>query len=408
MKYFKNTELAKLYHVSEKSIRNWIQAAAEGKMELQLHIENGKSFVANTAANNVILDQLVQKGKKYKNTRSFRVVSPKKEFYKLYRQTQILEIISNLSIHHEIPTQYSYVDGGAKHWDQYATRLNSTESSNILTSTIELLNETAATIDHFTENNSKVNVIDLGPGNGLPIRPTLERLLKQDKLKRYIAIDGSKDILKIVEQNVKTWFGDKVHFEGYARDFSFERFDDLLADEYIGENADVPANLVFLLGGTLSNFRAPSQTLQTINSSLGLDDLLLYSGYLDTPTTRRYFDFNASPSNQKLRSELILSILGVDESLYELEQTFDQEKHARLGSFRPKVDLTVKFELPHGVRYVELRKNESVLLWRHWHHTISTMVDQFNQNGFDLVQATKSRSQEYVLVTSRLKTPSSL
>src|SRR6266516_4345302 len=105
MKYFKNTELAKLYKVSEKSVRNWIEAAAAGNIDLELYKVGNKHHVANTLKNNSVIEQLVQKGKKYKNTRGFRAVSPKKEFYETYNKEQILDIIYGLTVHKEIPLQ---------------------------------------------------------------------------------------------------------------------------------------------------------------------------------------------------------------------------------------------------------------------------------------------------------------
>src|SRR6266545_2689539 len=187
MKYFKNTELAKLYHVSEKSVRNWIESARTGKLDLQLFEAKDKSYVANTASNARLIEELVQNGKKYKNKRGFREVSPTKKFYEMYDQKQILDIISSLTIHHEIPLQYTYVNGGADYWDQYAKRLISEQTPNLLVRTLELLDVSSDNIDRLVSGRSKVNVVDLGPGNGLPIRPTLARLLEQGKLKRYIA-----------------------------------------------------------------------------------------------------------------------------------------------------------------------------------------------------------------------------
>ena len=94
MKFFKNTELAKLYHVSEKSVRNWISATKEGKLDLELYTENDKSYIANTAENDIILKRLVDRGKKYKNSRGYRVITPNDEFYKTYSNKQVLDIIS--------------------------------------------------------------------------------------------------------------------------------------------------------------------------------------------------------------------------------------------------------------------------------------------------------------------------
>ncbi len=408
MKYFKNTELAKLYHVSEKSVRNWIESARTGKLDLQLFEAKDKSYVANTASNARLIEELVQNGKKYKNKRGFREVSPTKKFYEMYDQKQILDIISSLTIHHEIPLQYTYVNGGADYWDQYAKRLISEQTPNLLVRTLELLDVSSDNIDRLVSGRSKVNVVDLGPGNGLPIRPTLARLLEQGKLKRYIAIDVSKEMLHILEQNVRTWFGDKVKFEGHVRDFGYERFDDLLADDNTGNDDDVPANLVFSLGGTLNNFRYPDRVLQAINSRLGLSDLLIHAGYLDTPHTRRYFDFDVSSLNQKLApmDHLILDFLNIDETLYDVQQLFDEEKRARSISILPKVDLSIKFELANGTRSVELRKNEPILLWRHWHKDAVEIINQFDQNSFDIMQATKSPDNQYLILISRIKTDS--
>ena len=65
MKYFKNTELAKLYNVSEKSVRNWIEATKKGKLQLQLYEGGSKAYIANTTKNTLMLEDLVEKGKKY-------------------------------------------------------------------------------------------------------------------------------------------------------------------------------------------------------------------------------------------------------------------------------------------------------------------------------------------------------
>lgn len=403
MKYFKNTELAKIYNVSEKSVRNWIQAADEGKLELQLYEQSGKHWIANTSKNISIIAQQIEKGKKFKNRRALKLLSPTQDFYNSYDQTQILDIISHLSIHHEIPTQYSYADGGAEYWDRYANRLYTEDSPNILNKTIELLDSSAESIDNFTDNNRKINIIDLGPGNGLPIRSTIERMLQQGRLNRYVAIDTSKEMLDILEKNINKWFGGIVKFEGYVMDFSFQRFGHIFADDYSVDDSEMPLNLVFLLGGTLSNFRSPIQTLQTINQSLGLNDMLVYSAYLDTPNTRRYFDFSTAQPNQRLRSELILGKLGIDDSLYSIEQIFDELQRARFVSAVPKVDISIEFKFLSGTRRVELKKNQPILLWRHWHKEILDVIAQFDNNGFDFLQSTKSKDQQYLVMISKLK-----
>ncbi|HEV7454680.1 MAG TPA: L-histidine N(alpha)-methyltransferase [Candidatus Saccharimonadales bacterium] len=401
MKYFKNTELAMLYNVSEKSVRNWIDATHQGKLDLQLFENNGKEFVANTTKNTLIVQELVEKGKKYINTRGAKKLVPKPVFYELYNHKQILDIISNITIHHETPLQYTYVDGGAADWDKYANRLQDEKAPNILNSTAEIMRMTAASIDQLLEGFEKINVIDLGPGNGLPVRPTLERLLKQGRLNRYVPVDISQDMLTILERNIKTWFGDSIQIEPHLRDITYERFNDFPANDFADSKT---ANLVFLLGGTLANFRSPTQVLQVINNSLGINDVLINSGYLDTPKTRRYFDYYTSDRKVPIQDGIILDFLNIDESLYDVEQVFDEDKRARSISIRPKIDLCVTLELPNGPRDIEFRKNEPVLIWRHWHKNMVERVEQFDRNGFDVIQATKSKDREFYMITSKIKT----
>jgi uncharacterized SAM-dependent methyltransferase len=401
MKYFKNTELAKLHHVSEKSIRNWIDAAQAGKLNLQLFDNNGKHFIANTAKNTRTIENLVEKGKKYKNTRGLKTTSPSPQFYEFYSQQQTTDIIAHLADRKEIPFQYTYFDGGAEHWDDYTNRLMKEQTPNILNQTVDLLERGMGNLTNLVPKGRKINIVDLGPGNGLPVRRLLSQLLEQGSLHRYIAIDSSQEMLDILEKNITGWFKGKVQYEGYVRDFSYVRFDDILAKDYIGEEADIPINIVLVLGGTLNNFKQPEYSLQTINQSLRLGDLVVYTGWLDTVNARRYFDFALGP-NQRLRVEILFDLLGLDKSLYEYELTFINEERTRYGFLCPKVDISLRFNLEKGAQYVELHKNERILVWRHWHKRAIEMVNLFDENDFELVQATKSPDEQYLMLISRV------
>lgn len=404
MKYFKNTELAKLYNVSEKSVRNWIQAAQEEKLELQLYEERGKNWVANTSKNTALIEELVQRGKKYKNTRSYKIVKPTEKFYKTYSNKQILDIASNLTIRHEVPLQYSYADGGASYWDKYANKLINEKTANNITKAIELLDTAYKDLERFI-GNRRINVIDLGPGNALPVRDFLAKLLSENRLNRYIAIDNSREMLEIAKHNLNTWFSDSIKFESYVRDISQERFDDIFAADYANDNDDLPVNIILLIGGTLSNFRTPSRSIQAINDSMGLDDILIYTEKLDTPNTRRYFDFNIAAENQKLtpRHKLILDMLSIDDSYYDVEQLYDPEKRGRFIRIRPTVDIAIQLEVANGPRHIELQKHVPITLWRAWHWTLNDVASQFTAHDFELLQVNRAKETEYCLLAMRIK-----
>ncbi|HSD56179.1 MAG TPA: L-histidine N(alpha)-methyltransferase, partial [Candidatus Saccharimonadales bacterium] len=290
MKYFKNTELAKIYNVSEKSVRNWIQAAEEKKLDLRLYEHNSKKYIANTARNTSIIEELVVRGKKYKNSRSYKMVKPLPKFYKLYSAKQVIDIISNLDIYRESPVQYTYFNSGATRWDDYTRHLLEEDESNALTNTVNLLSINQTYIDELVEDYEHVNIIDLGVGNALPVRALVDHFHKTRKLKRYIGIDISQELLGIAEQNIKEWFNGEVNFEGHIRDIVYDRFDDLLVSDSFGAEAGSTVNLVLFLGGTLANFREPSHALSTIHDSMGKNDLLFFTKKLDTQKSRRFFE----------------------------------------------------------------------------------------------------------------------
>ena len=400
MKYFKNTELAKLYNVSEKSVRNWIQAAKEGKLELTLHTENGKATIANTTRNTTLIEELVQKGKKYKNTRGYKVIRPSEKFYKLYTPQQIVDIISNIDIYREIPLQYTYFNSGAERWDKYTQHLLRQQTPNSLKNTINLIDLGLGYLDVLIGDYDQVNVIDVGVGNALPVRGLLQHLIDNKKLGRYIGIDISQEMLDIAGKNVKEWFKGTVQFEGYVKDISHDRFNDLLTAEAFSTSKNRTINLVLFLGGTISNFREPNHVLTSLRDSMGKHDLLLFSKKLDTEKSRRYFEM-AATGNQAL--DLVLSLLNIDRSLYTTEQYFDENKMARQLVARLNVALTVKFELYGTERAIDLNKGDGILLWRARHQSGLDTLAEFDENGFELLHASRSKDRDYLLLVSRIK-----
>ncbi|HKU18806.1 MAG TPA: L-histidine N(alpha)-methyltransferase [Candidatus Saccharimonadales bacterium] len=405
MRYFKNTELAKLHNVSEKSVRNWIDAAENGKLDLQLYQQGNKLFIANTSKNITVIGTLVEKGKKYRNTRGFKLTSPKPEFYKLFDSKETLNITSNLDVHHEIPLQYCYFDGGASIWDKYIQKLAKENEENILTNTMSLLGINLDYLEGLLKDSKRINIIDIGPGNAYPVRGLVEYFLESGRLNRYIAIDVSRDMLNIAKRNMCSWFGDSLLFESYVRDITYERFSDILAvDSFI---RDEPVrNLVLFFGSTLSNFRDPSQPLSAIRESMGKRDLLLFTKQLDTPNARRYFDFDIEPNSKAKISPLgrfTFELLGIDESLYEVEQFFDERSMERRLQVRLSVAISVEFELNGRHKILNFNKGDVILFWRHRHQNALQTIEQFDKNGFSLLQAATSADGECLLSISKIK-----
>lgn len=406
MIYFKHSELVDEYRVSLKTVHNWIDAAKQGKVDLRLHQENGKTYIANSPDNIAALKKLADKGKKYRNTLHQKVVTPQPEFYELYSQRQILDIISNLTIHREIPRQYNYMDGGAKSWDDWVNRLQIEEEANILKGTQELLHANLGSLDLLLQGGKRVNIIDLGVGNALPVKELLSHLLEMGMLHRYIGIDISEDMLRIAEKNIDEWFDGKVRFEGYVRDISYERFDDLLVSDSLNNDTGEVINLVLLLGGTPMNFRSPQDVLNVIYGSMGEHDLLAYTDKPDTEASRRYFDFNPKPGSIRLspNHSFILGLMNIDQSLYDVEMGFNEQKRMRYIRIKLKAALSIKFKFESGERSVALEKGDTILLLRIWHQSIHEMIANFEEIGLTLLQSSLTKDRQFLLTISGVDT----
>jgi SAM-dependent methyltransferase len=402
MHYFKHSELVTKYHVSLKTVHNWIDSAKQGKVELQLHEQNGRTYIANNPSNLAALVELSEKGKKYRNTLHHKVVTPIPRFYELFNPRQILDIIHNLSIHHEIPLKYSYFDGGATNWDKWVQKLVEEDSPSTPKSTANLLRDNSDRIDQLLEGHSKVNVIDIGVGNAMPARGLLAHFVERGVLNRYIAIDISEEMLRIAERNIKEWFGDKVKFEGHVRDISYERFDDLLVEDRLGNDSDEVANLALLLGATPVNFHSPVDILRTIYGSMSQEDLLIYTLKPDTGASRNFFGTSAKPGSGNLASthSMALELLSVDKSLYELEMGYSEQQRMRYIRVKLMTALSIEFVFDHGKRYVHFEKGDTVLLWRARHQTPLEIISEFENVGFSLIQASLTKDREYLMTIS--------
>jgi len=408
MLYFKKTELAETYHVSEKTVTNWIKEAKLGKLDLELHEEHGRAWVVNTTRNIARIEQLVEERKKFRNTRGSKTISPKVTFYDTYNQQQIFDIASSLDIRREIPFQYGYFDGGADYWDKYAERLASEKVLNFLTSTVQQLHTSQEYIDHLLLRYTRVNVIDIGPGNAMPVRGLLQHLLDQHKLGRYIGIDISPAMLELAKRNINTWFGSTIAFEGYLADINHDRFTELVTADTVGQAAKNTINIVTSFGGTLSNLRAPDGAFKTIHDSMNRNDLLIYSLKLDSETARQYFDFGigAKMPSLDIQAKMLLDMLNIDESFYDVEIGYDPIQHERYNRIRLKVALTINFKFENGERSIEFNKNEAILLWRYWHQDVQDVISQLDHNDFDVMQTSLTEDKDYLQSISRVKSES--
>jgi SAM-dependent methyltransferase len=402
MLYFKHSELVDTYRVSLKTVHNWIDAAKRGKLDLELYAKNGRTYIANTPGNLSKLQKLSDEGKKYRNARYQKVVSPKKEFYDIFTNKQILDIISNLAIHKEIPHKYSYMNGGARAWDEWVSSLAYAKGPNMIHNSLDLVRDSLPSIDSLLNEGEKINVIDLGVGNAIPVKDLVGHLLEKNVLNRYIAIDISQEMLNIAEKNLKEWYGDTLNYECHIRDFSYEHFDDLVMVDQLNNEDGKIVNLVLLFDATTLNFRDPADALRSIYANLSEHDLLVFTYKPDTEESRKYFDFGSDEEKPGLptKERHIPDLLNIDKSLYDVEVGYNDKKRMRYIRIRLNTAIVIEFKFANSVRRVALEKGEAILLWRIWHQTGIETINEFEKAGFMLLRANMTKDRERLLIVT--------
>ncbi|HJP96658.1 MAG TPA: L-histidine N(alpha)-methyltransferase [Candidatus Saccharimonadales bacterium] len=333
-----------------------------------------------------------------------KTITPDDELYQLYSTAELENLIANLRLHHEIPLQYSYFGKGAQSWDAYAKRMTDEGTTNIITVGAQLLALNDAYVEGLLAGYKKVNVIDITIGNAMPVRPFLQQLLDMQKQVTYTGLDFSPDILAIVKNNIQMWFKGKIPFTGHRIDINYDRFDQIICN-----NDPDAINIILYFGGMASNFKTPATSFRIIHDSLGERDLFMYDDKLDTPVSRKFFDFNPEPINQSVtqilspRHQWLLDILNIDPSLYEVEMTFDHKAFERRIQVKLKEDICVYFSF-NGVRKsADLDKHDTILLVRVTHNSAQDIYELLDKTGFDLLHASHTPDTQYLLSISRIK-----
>lgn len=405
MKYFRNTDVAKKFNISQKTVGNWVEAARLKKLNLQLTKVEDKYHIINNSHNLNLLDNLAQKGKKYKNKKFVQTIEPKPEFYNIFTENEILDIIFNLEVYKELPFEYSYFGEGAEYWDKYVNKRYTQPGYNNLKDTMELLGVNTTYISNITKDSSAINIIDLGPGNGQPGSKLIQHFYQNKTLNKYIGADLSPNMLKILEKNLKSIFNNDIHIEKYIKNLHKDTLIDLTYFIPVKEGLDNLTNLLLFLGGTVKNFRNINKAFALIHESMNKNDILVCDGKLDSINSRNHFDFGVNDNNPSLdeQDQYLLQLLNLADDFYETKFFYDEKYNSRYIKIKFTVDIDINFKIKDIERIVSFDVNDELIVWRAIHQTYDDIINTFKRNHFDILQTTKSLSGEQLMVIAKIK-----
>jgi hypothetical protein len=391
MPNLKNVEIARKYNISEAAVTGWIKDSQNKLNNLQLEKVKNKFQVIDNEHNQAELQRLSDNGKKYRALTSYKKVYVGDEFYQIFSQDEQLELYTDLLLNRKVNLKFYYKGSGANVWD---SSFKSTFSGIQNTTEILIQNSLQTLISRFSDSE-KINLIDIGIGNGYPVKSLLTSLKDQNKLGNYIGVDISDTMAKIASDNLKTWFP-KVSFNFITRDIENFKFTTTL----IQAKAQIEgsSNLICFLGNTISNQTDQVNTLSNIKSGMLKNDLLMFTTSIDSIQNRSLLNYMKNDPETDLKYAWIPLLFGIDVSKCNVVLEFDSANNRKIKAIELDKDYDIVFKQFGKEEVVKLLKGERLLRWEHYLYTLQEVIADVEKAGLNILKIELDKSKSNALV----------
>ncbi len=307
---------------------------------------------------------------------------------KFITKEQIPEFVTAIKGRKEIPLKFVYLEEGAHNWDE----LVKDEKYGIGKAEIELIKTNISKILKFLKNG-KFNMIDVGCGNGEKSEIFINKLSGSHKPVNYVAIDISREMLKMAIENIKR--NKNINTQTYCIDFergNFAQITDTLRKVYYRNN------FLLFLGNTMGNSSDMSRLLTNIRESMISSDLLLIgcaTGKGNYKSVLEHYDnnlvhkaafFGLAKTGAKPKDGRFLTVYNKKKSRIEVYFVFGKDIKLKLDGENVKV-----------------KKGDKILIvisYRVTKDFIKTLLDRL---GFKVLLFTRSKNKENALVLCKPK-----
>ncbi len=394
MYVLKNSDIAKKYNISNSTVTRWVSLAEENKNNLQLYKISGKIRILDNPYNHAEISKLAQEGKKYRSNIACKRIAANKDFYNIFPEEDIIDIISDLELKRIMKPKYVYMGEGVKYWDQ-AFNLGLRQAS---AETVRLVQELSDVIFYNFGRKEAVNVVDLGPGNGMATKPILERLVSLNLIHKYITLDISREMNQLSQQNLSKLFPG-LEILAYQRDFEKSHFSRIMLENKAID--DLP-NLIFHLGNVLCHYNDRVRVLKNIQRGMSYDDLLIIDFILESEDN--HFNLGhakSEPSNQL--HTWILKMLGIDTNLCEQSMESDRGMQTDTKYLILDKDYEISFDLFGKRRILELFSGEKIALWRRQLLTLESFIQEAEKADLQVINLSLEKNNLSAVAICKLK-----
>ena len=304
----------------------------------------------------------------------------------MFTRRQEFELITSIKGRGEIPLKFAYLDDGAKHWDNIAKHRS--DKGGINTIEAELLKKKINNFLSVYKENKKINIIDMGCGNGVPAYSILNELKDKKLSFSYVPIDISKEMLDLAIKNVKSKFGN-IECKPFQLDFELGNFSDIIYEL----KKDGSCNLLLFLGSTLGNHSNRNRVLTNFRDSMTSEDYLIIGVELTNLSKIN----KILPHYQGKLSEYFVYFIPEKIGIKRKDTTYDVSWNDQLHQVEARMILKKEANVKISNENFKLEKDERILL------AISVKFNEWNITqllsdvGFRTELLTTSEDRGYIL-----------
>jgi len=318
---------------------------------------------------------------------------PSSEFYSLFSEAEVLEIIHALEVRREMPLKYSYKGRGARIWDDFYLKYIIPKWYRASNVEIELLNKNFAYINSYYQSSGKINIVDVGAGNSYPVKKFVSQLRKLNKINKYVALDVSAELLKVSKKNFQKWFP-SIEFISQAIDIE----NNSIPQTLLHHQTEDPANIFLHLGVTIGNHQNRIRVFKNFKDSMGENDLLIFTNEIGSNSTwdgkaRGGCDYHAGKIYEWIKSNI-----GIRYEDCELIRKYDLETDSVVANMKFRQNYTINFQYQGIDKNVNLFEADEITIWRHHKHEIPELMQEIEQAGLKIVQYTTNKYLTHIMV----------
>lgn len=362
--YSSRYEIAKIFGVSEGAVRNWIRKTLEKEIHLQLTEVDGVQHILKNEHNWLIMTEQAEKGKKHKHLELRQEVIVSDELYEILDESQLVELINSLEVNKTIPHKLAYLNGGADLWEKFYERTLQDTTYQTTSSDLYFFENQYRLIKDTISTDRKVNVVDIGGGNGEPAMPLLRQLQQDNLLNSYTAIDISTNMLEYAKEHLKK-SGIRASTSFQICDFEVQSLQNILFKTKYTEGVRMPT-VVLALGGILFNNSDITQAFKHVTEGLCPEDLLIVTNALDNPNAPINFSTFTIPEIHELDTK-IARLMNLSEDLTSSEFIFNEKTRYREYNLILQKDIDLHFKKLNHI--IKLYKHNKINIWMHMKDT---------------------------------------